>query len=122
MAEPSGSSPHPAPLPRLSLNLADQVLINALAAILLPVVQDAARERMAIEVLGEVLPGASADHPQLAPLVVAARGFFDGPVLDVPREAGAKLRAAGPLADFFMARAGAALEAFRAAKTGGQDG
>lgn len=104
------------------LNLGDQVLVNVLAAILLPVIHDGARERMLIDVLREVLPGVSEDHPQMRPLIEAAKGFLDGPVLDAPREASAKLRAAEPVADFFMTRAGSALDAYRAAKAGGGDG
>ena len=103
------------------MNLADQVLVNALAAIVLPVVHDPARERMLIEILREVLPQASEEHPQMMAVYEAAKGFFDGPVLDVPREVGAKARAVEPLVRFFEARTGAALDAFRAAKTGVAD-
>lgn len=110
MADPA----HPA----RRLNLADQVLINTLAAILLPVVHDAGREKMLIGVLREVLPSTSDEHPQMMRLIEAAQGFLDGPVIEAPREVGAKLRAAAPAADFFTARAAQALEAFRAAKTG----
>lgn len=98
------------------LNLADQVLVNALAAICLPVIRDAGREKMLIAILREILPGTTDDNPQMAPLIAAARGFLDGPALDLPREAGAKLRAADPLTRFFEGRAAAALEAFRGAR------
>lgn len=103
----------PSAAPRLSL--ADQVLVNTLAAILLPVLHGGARERMLIGVLAEVLPAASREHPQMRPLIEAARGFLTGTVLDAPREVGAKVRAARPAADFFIRRAALALEAFRAA-------
>lgn len=113
MADPRASSRR--------LNLADQVLVNALAAILLPVIHDPARERMLLDVLREVLPQASGEHPQMMAVYQAAQGFFDGPVLDVPREIGAKARAVEPLVRFFEARTGAALDTFRAAKTGVAD-
>ena len=107
------------------LTLADQALINVLAAIQLPVIIEPAREDMLIavlrEVLREVLPGSSSEHPQMMPLIEAAKGFLDGPVSDAPRTVSARLRAAGPLADFFMGRAGQALEAMRAAKNGGEN-
>ncbi len=103
------------------LNLADQVLINALAAIVLPVVHDAGRERMWIEVLREVLPSTNEEHPQMTAVYEAAKRFFDGPVLDLPREQAAKKRAIEPLTGFFEKRAALALEAFRAAKNGVAD-
>jgi hypothetical protein len=103
------------------LTLADQALINVLAAIQLPVIIEPAREDMLIAVLREVLPGSSSEHPQMMPLIEAAKGFLDGPVSDAPRTVSARLRAAGPLADFFMGRAGQALEAMRAAKNGGEN-
>lgn len=103
------------------LTLADQALINVLAAIQLPVIIEPAREDMLIAVLREVLPGSSSKHPQMMPLIEAAKGFLDGPVSDAPRTVSARLRAAGPLADFFMGRAGQALEAMRAAKNGGEN-
>lgn len=103
------------------LTLADQALINVLAAIQLPVIIEPAREDMLIAVLREVLPGSSSEHPQMMPLIEAAKGFLDGPVSDAPRTVSARLLAAGPLADFFMGRAGQALEAMRAAKNGGEN-
>lgn len=100
--------------PPAALTLADQVLVNALAALCVAVVHDAGRERMLIEVLAEVLPATTPGHPQLEPLRAAAEQFLNNPVIELPREAAARLRAAEPLAAFFTARAGLALEAFRA--------
>ena len=103
------------------LNLADQVLVNALAAIVLRVVHDADREKMWVDVLREILPSTSEEHPQMMDVIEAAKGFFDGPVLDATREVSAKWRAGAPLVQFFEKRAALALDAFRVAKTGGAD-
>lgn len=103
----------PAPL----FNLADQVLINALAAILLPVLHEVKREQMFVAVLAEVLPGTNEENPQMRPLIEAAKGFFDRTrYSEVPRDQAAKALTIEPLAQFFAHRAGVALEALRAAK------
>ena len=60
----------------MKLSIADQVLANAIMALTQRTVSDDTRERMWLDVIGEVLGRANAAHPRVAPLIEAGEGML----------------------------------------------
>ena len=94
------------------LTIADQVMVNALANLLLYPRPGAEDEQMMRAVLRDVLPDVSRSHPYIAPLAEVADDLLEpGPHVS-------QFHAAGRLSDFFKWRAGEAYAAFRQARKG----
>lgn len=97
------------------LSLADQVMVNALAALVLAPVATVPEREMLIDVLAEVLPRVNRHHPKLTGLIEDAemltQASMRGPV-GMGRTT-ALLMVARGLTEFFRWRAGLALDALR---------
>lgn len=106
------SNPNP-----LALSIADQAFVNALAGLLVPVVKDHKRQDLCREVLREVRPAVSRDHPYVGPMV-RAHGDWERADCRMMRER-ARMELCRLLENFFRWRAALAFDAFL--KTQGGD-
>lgn len=101
------------------LNLADQILVNTLAALCLRVAADRNRDQMLLDTLGEILPRTTRTNPRLSPVIDEARKVTSLALgADNPRALALALTVAGrALVHFFEWRAAMALDADRKAQS-----
>lgn len=102
--------------PNLKLTLADQAFVNALAGLLVPVVKDHKRQELCREVLRDVRPAVSRDHPYVGPMV-QAHGEWDRADCRMMQER-TRMELCRLLEEFFRWRAALAFDAFMKAQGG----
>ena len=104
--------------PAYALTIADQVFVNALSVLMLPVIRDDADLRDFSAIARDVRPQVNRDHTFVGPLV-AAFAEYDGARDNMLRER-ARLRLLDLLVQFFRWRTALAYDRFAAPNAGAQ--